>query len=235
MEAFAAFGESVARNGGTTNGSRASKGWGMGAADTAVYRDSGTAARFFYSAKATASDRVDSKHPTVKPLALMKYLVQLVCPPNGTVLDPFAGTGSTGLAADQLGMNAILIEQSAEYAADARRKIEVAARCSARSLLSDISVVCLPAIIVPLKPKVTVLRRQRRLRAVRFCKVGLPIRVNPLCPACAAEQIVTARSPAQGIVLTESGRRGGGLGVGAHAIFSANARSKCASSADTAS
>ena len=46
------------------------------------------------------------------------------CPPNGTVLDPFAGTGITGLAADQLGMNAILIEQSAEYAADARRKIE---------------------------------------------------------------------------------------------------------------
>ena len=44
-------------------------------------------------------------------------------PPGGTVLDPFAGTGSTLLAADRLQFNAIGIEQSAEYVADAKRKI----------------------------------------------------------------------------------------------------------------
>lgn len=86
-------------------------------------KDSGSAARFFYSAKADASDRVGSKHPTVKPTDLMRYLVQLVTPPGGTVLDPFAGTGSTGLAADQLGFNAILVEQEATYVADAQRKV----------------------------------------------------------------------------------------------------------------
>ncbi len=85
--------------------------------------DTGSASRFFYTAKADAADRADSKHPTVKPTDLMRWLVKLVCPPGGTVLDPFAGTGSTGLAADQLGMNAVLIEQEAEYAADIRRKI----------------------------------------------------------------------------------------------------------------
>jgi len=85
--------------------------------------DTGTASRFFYTAKADAADRAGSKHPTVKPTDLMRYLVRLISPPGGTVLDPFAGTGSTGLAADQLGMNAILIEQSPVYAADAERKI----------------------------------------------------------------------------------------------------------------
>ena len=69
--------------------------------------DAGSAARFFYSAKATAQDRMDSKHPTVKPLALMNWLVKLITPPGGTVLDPFAGTGSTLLAADRLGVSAI--------------------------------------------------------------------------------------------------------------------------------
>jgi site-specific DNA-methyltransferase (adenine-specific) len=49
--------------------------------------------------------------------------VRLVTPPGGTVLDPFAGSGSTGLAADQLGMNAVLIERDPEYAADIKRKI----------------------------------------------------------------------------------------------------------------
>lgn len=79
--------------------------------------------RFHYTAKADSADRQGSKHPTVKPTDLMRYLVQLVTPPGGTVLDPFAGTGSTGLAADQLGFNAVLIEQDATYAEDARRKV----------------------------------------------------------------------------------------------------------------
>jgi len=86
------------------------------------FGDTGSAARFFYTAKADKEDRANSKHPTVKPRALMRWLVRLVTPPGGTVLDPFAGTGSTGLAADQLGFNAVLIEQDATYAEDARRK-----------------------------------------------------------------------------------------------------------------
>ena len=56
------------------------------------HADTGSAARFFYCAKATAKDRMDSKHPTVKPLALLNWLVKLITPPGGTVLDPFAGT-----------------------------------------------------------------------------------------------------------------------------------------------
>ena len=55
-------------------------------------------------------------HPTVKPLALMSYLVRLVTPPGGTVLDPFFGSGSTGLAAASEGFNCIGIELNPEYA-----------------------------------------------------------------------------------------------------------------------
>lgn len=84
----------------------------------------GSAARFFYSAKADSSDRVGSNHPTVKPTDLMRYLVRLVTPPGGTVIDPFCGTGSTLLAADQLQFNAVGIEADEQYAADARRKFE---------------------------------------------------------------------------------------------------------------
>ena len=85
--------------------------------------NTGTASRFFFSAKADAADRAGSFHPTVKPQALMSWLVKLTCPAGGLVLDPFAGTGSTGLAADQLGMDAILVERDQTYAADALRKI----------------------------------------------------------------------------------------------------------------
>jgi DNA modification methylase len=79
--------------------------------------------RFFYSAKATAADRAGSKHPTVKPVALMRWLVRMVCPPGGTVLDPFAGSGTTGAAALAEGMSAVLIEREAEYQADIRRRL----------------------------------------------------------------------------------------------------------------
>lgn len=85
------------------------------------YGDSGGASRFFpvfrYQAKARPSERpvividgVKRSHPTVKPLELMRWLVRLVTPPGGVVLDPFAGTGTTGQAARELGMRAILCE-----------------------------------------------------------------------------------------------------------------------------
>lgn len=85
--------------------------------------DAGTAARFFYSAKADASDRLGSKHPTVKPVDLVAWLCRLICPPGGTVLDPFAGSGSTGMACLREGFNALLIEREAEYVADILRRI----------------------------------------------------------------------------------------------------------------
>jgi len=56
-----------------------------------------------------------NNHPTVKPLALMKYLIQMITPPQGTVLDPFAGSGSTLVAAKELGFRFIGIEKEAEY------------------------------------------------------------------------------------------------------------------------
>jgi DNA modification methylase len=62
-------------------------------------------------------------HPTVKPTELMRYLCRLVTPPNGTVLDPFLGSGSTGKAATLEGFNFIGIEQSAEYAEIANARI----------------------------------------------------------------------------------------------------------------
>jgi DNA modification methylase len=87
------------------------------------HTDAGSAARFFYSAKADAGDRLGSKHPTVKPVDLMAYLCRLVTPPGGTVLDPFAGSGTTGMACMREGFNAVLIEREAEYIADIKRRI----------------------------------------------------------------------------------------------------------------
>lgn len=95
--------------------------------------DEGSAARFFfeatpdppwfYHAKADAEDRLGSKHPTVKPVDLMRWLCRLVTPPGGVVLDPFAGSGSTGVAALSEGFDVVLIEREAEYVADIRRRI----------------------------------------------------------------------------------------------------------------
>lgn len=85
--------------------------------------DAGSAARFFYCAKAGKADRAGSKHPTVKPIALMRWLVRLITPPGGVVLDPFAGSGTTGAAAEAEGFDAILIEREAEYLADIRRRV----------------------------------------------------------------------------------------------------------------
>lgn len=86
--------------------------------------DSGSAARFFYCAKASKADRRGSDHPTVKPHALMRWLVRLVTPPGGIVLDPFAGTGSTAWAAHAEGFESIAIEREPKFAADIRRLID---------------------------------------------------------------------------------------------------------------
>lgn len=82
--------------------------------------------RFFYSAKADKNDRLGSKHPTVKPVDLMQWLVRLVTPKGGLVLDPFAGSGSTGEAAWREGMRCILVEREEEYQADIVRRMELA-------------------------------------------------------------------------------------------------------------
>lgn len=85
----------------------------------------GDAARFFYCAKASKSDRgADNIHPTVKPTDLMAYLCRLVTPPGGVVLDPFMGSGSTGKAAMREGFRFIGCELSEEYLAIARARIE---------------------------------------------------------------------------------------------------------------
>lgn len=90
---------------------------------TTARADSGSAARFFWSSKAGADDRLGSKHPTVKPLDLLQELCRLVTPPGGIVLDCFAGTGTTGEAAYREGFRAILIEREAEYVADIERRM----------------------------------------------------------------------------------------------------------------
>jgi len=87
-------------------------------------KDVGSAARFFYCARASSSDRgAGNSHPTVKPTALMRYLVRLVTPQGGIVLDPFAGSGSTGKAAALEGYYFVGIEQQAEFAEIAERRI----------------------------------------------------------------------------------------------------------------
>ncbi len=156
-----------ARNRGNGDGSM----FGLGGVNQRD-EDSGSAARFFYCAKASKSDRdegldgmpeqagtfgqkrcakcgrqavnvsgtcqcdepewvsgdavakVRNHHPTVKPTALIRYLVRLVTPPGGVVLDPFMGSGSTGKAAALEGFDFVGIELDAEYLEIARRRIE---------------------------------------------------------------------------------------------------------------
>lgn len=78
----------------------------------------GGASRFFYSAKAPKSERPNMdgvQHPTVKPLAIMRWLIRLVTPPGGTVLDPFAGSGTTIEAALMEGFTPVGIEMETDY------------------------------------------------------------------------------------------------------------------------
>ena len=82
------------------------------------YGDTGGASRFFYTAKANSAERPrvdDVAHPTVKPLELMRYLVRLVTPPGGTVLEPFGGSGTTIEACVIEGFRCIAIELTEEY------------------------------------------------------------------------------------------------------------------------
>lgn len=115
------------------------------------FGDSGGASRFFYTSKASSWDRNDgcegmperanrinapreneaekfrtakgNHHPTVKPTDLMRWLCRLVTPPGGLILDPFCGSGSTGVAAVAEGFRFIGIEKDAEYVAIAERRI----------------------------------------------------------------------------------------------------------------
>lgn len=125
----------------------------------AFHADSGSAARFFYCAKASKSDRDEgvmlamvtgaemtgrepdtdglnspragagrtsgarNNHPTVKPTALMQWLVRLVTPPGGKVLDPFTGSGSTGKACAIEGFDFIGFEMDPHYCEIAKQRI----------------------------------------------------------------------------------------------------------------
>jgi DNA modification methylase len=81
--------------------------------------------RFLYCAKASKRDRDEgNNHPTVKPTDLMRYLCRLVTPPDGTVLDPFMGSGSTGKAAVLEGFRFIGIEREEEYCEIAKARIK---------------------------------------------------------------------------------------------------------------
>jgi site-specific DNA-methyltransferase (adenine-specific) len=88
----------------------------------AEYDDHGGPSRYFptfrYEAKAPTTERPragDIAHPTVKPLDLMRWLVRLVTPPGGTVLEPFAGSGTTAEACILEGLKCIAIEREADY------------------------------------------------------------------------------------------------------------------------
>jgi DNA modification methylase len=97
------------------------------------YDAGGSVNRFFYCPKASKADRgAGNGHPTVKNTALMEWLVKLVCPPGGVVLDPFAGSGSTGVAALRCGRGFVGVEREPEYFATARRRVGEAAAVGRR-------------------------------------------------------------------------------------------------------
>lgn len=84
----------------------------------------GGASRFFYCAKISTSERgQENNHPTVKPQKLMRYFCRLITPPDGVVLDPFMGSGSTGMAAKSEEFNFIGIEQDKNYFEIAHKRI----------------------------------------------------------------------------------------------------------------
>lgn len=121
-------------------------------AAAALDEQSDGASRFFYVAKAPQSERWFycktcgtahpvserasheghelNQHPTQKPLQLMRYLVRLVTPPDGTVLDPFTGSGTTGAACLQEGFHFIGFEREADYFAVAKARTDQARQLS---------------------------------------------------------------------------------------------------------
>jgi DNA modification methylase len=130
-EVLAGFPDLGATAGSYTRAARAEGNWLHAkevGTEQAGFGDSGSAARFFYCAKAASDERGEgNNHPTVKPVALMRWLCRLVTPKGGTVLDPFMGSGSTLIAADAEQFNAIGCELSPEYAAIAERRLREAA------------------------------------------------------------------------------------------------------------
>jgi DNA modification methylase len=75
----------------------------------------GSAARFFYCAKPSPSERLKNNHPTVKPVRLIEHLVRLYCPLGGVCLDPFGGSFTTAVACINTGRDYICIEKEEEY------------------------------------------------------------------------------------------------------------------------
>jgi DNA modification methylase len=161
-EVVALFPDTKSKSGGMGGQIPGEKIYGLGLQkqERGGFDDSGSAARFFYCAKAGKKDRNEgldgfeevvtgsfegnadisnsrkigdqpskpnspraNHHPTVKPTSLMQYLVRLVTPPNGIVLDPFLGSGSTGKAAMYEGFNFVGIELTPEYLPIAKARI----------------------------------------------------------------------------------------------------------------
>jgi site-specific DNA-methyltransferase (adenine-specific) len=97
---------------------------GIGTHRSPGFGDVGGASRFFYTAKASRSDRGSgNQHPTVKPQDLMRWLLTLVTPQGGRVLDPFAGSGSTLVAAASLWIEAVGIELEEQWCEVARKRL----------------------------------------------------------------------------------------------------------------
>ena len=87
------------------------------------------ASSYFYCAKASKKEKGDTEHPTVKPLDLMRYLVRLITPEDGLVLDPFAGTGTTGEAALMEDRKYYLIEKTEKYLKDIKKRVDKPLLC----------------------------------------------------------------------------------------------------------
>ncbi len=114
-------------SGGSKRNSKKSELHGWTGTDNDRIKDSGGASRFFYVAKASKRERGEGNvHPTVKPIKLMEYLIKLITPPNGVILDPFMGSGSTGVAAIGLGYTFLGIELSQEYVDIAEKRLKSA-------------------------------------------------------------------------------------------------------------
>lgn len=88
--------------------------------EAGIKNDSG---RGFSESDPNKKIMMQNHHPTVKPIKLMEYLVRLITPPGGTVLDPFMGSGTIGIAAKNLGFGFVGIERSEEYFEIAKRRI----------------------------------------------------------------------------------------------------------------
>ena len=93
-----------------------------------IEADAGTASRFFYVAKPSKTEKSrlvteGNNHPTVKPVRLMRHLIELITEPGDLILDPFLGSGTTALAAKELHRKLIGVEQNADYCALAEKRL----------------------------------------------------------------------------------------------------------------